>query len=441
VALPFLPYLTLSQLPVTDRWKSGIVFAELSDVGMRRANNQDSMASLPAKSEDRYRARGHLFVVADGMGAHAAGELASRIATEKIAMEYFRQSDMKSIDAIRLAVRDANEEIHQRGQSNPEFHNMGTTASTLVLMPEGAVVAHVGDSRVYRLRGGVFEQLTFDHSLVWEMEASGHPGSSAWGSNIPKNVITRSLGPNPTVEIDVEGPFPIQKGDRFLLCSDGLTGLVDDPEIGALMDCLSEEQAVRVLVDLANLRGGPDNTSVIIVRVDDEPAQSTGKKRTANARRSSPVSPILIGTSIFCFGISAMLAVLDVWGSMVVAAILGLIAAGFAVFHMKSSKPNRLHVPASKGGNGPYRRYDAKPSRELYDCLGKTVKQLRDAASGNNWMMDWKKVNQHQAAGDQALRSSDVKQAIRCQAEAIIETMNQLREQHNRAANETAIDN
>ncbi len=229
---------------MTDDWDSGIVFAELSDIGMRRANNQDSFTCVPAKSRERFSSHGHLFVVADGMGAHAAGELASKMATEKIAMHYFRSNNPKPEEALRAAVAEANTEIHQRGQNNPEFHNMGTTASSLAILPTGAVVAHVGDSRVYRLRNGVLEQLTFDHSLVWEMEASGHGDSGVWGPTIPKNVITRSLGPNASVEVDVEGPFPVEPDDRFLICSDGLTGLVKDEEIGTLMDCLSEEQAV-----------------------------------------------------------------------------------------------------------------------------------------------------------------------------------------------------
>ena len=294
---------------MTDGWNSGIVYAELTDVGMRRANNQDSSACCPAKSEERYCNRGHLFVVADGMGAHAAGELASRMATETIAMHYFRSLAGDPVDALRSAVLESNAEIHRRGQQNPEFHNMGTTASSLALLPTGAVVAHVGDSRVYRLRNRTLEQLTFDHSLVWEMEASGqvHP-NSALSHSIPKNVITRSLGPNSEVEVDVEGPFPIQKGDRFLLCSDGLTGLVEDAEIGTLMDCLPEDLATRVLVDLANLRGGSDNTTVIIVRVEDEPtSHKTFSRKRRIDRRPPPVSPFVIGTAILCFAGAALL--------------------------------------------------------------------------------------------------------------------------------------
>ena len=167
-------------------WDPGVVYAEVSDVGMRRANNQDSFVCVPASTADRFHSHGHLFVVADGMGAHAAGELASSMATERIATNYFRSTHPKPGEALRTAVTEANAAIHQRGQNNPEFHNMGTTASSLALLPAGAMVAHVGDSRVYRLRDGVLEQLTFDHSLVWEMEASGHGDSGVWARQSPR---------------------------------------------------------------------------------------------------------------------------------------------------------------------------------------------------------------------------------------------------------------
>lgn len=420
-----------------DRWNPGIVFAELTHVGMRRANNQDSLACLPASTAQRFIDRGHLFVVADGMGAHAAGELASRMATEQIAMQFFRSESETTSDALRQAVIDANDEIHQRGQNNPEFHNMGTTASSLVLSPAGATVAHVGDSRVYRLRGGMLEQLTFDHSLVWEMEATGQNGQG-----IPKNVITRSLGPNAHVDVDVEGPFPVQSGDSFLLCSDGLTGLVDDAEIGVLMDCLSESEAVRVLVDLANLRGGPDNTSVIIVSVTDSVdfGGSNGKTKRRPKKREGELSAALPATAIACFVASGLLALLTMWGPMVVAILLGLIAAVISVIQWVKVRADHTGGYPKSASKGPYRKYDATPTGTMYERLGKTVQELKDAASHNNWMMDWKKVDRFQAQGKAALKKKDVKGAIRFQAEAIIETMNQLREQNNRAANETAID-
>ena len=118
---------------VSEDWKPGVAFAKLSDIGMRRANNQDSLACAAGQKRRPIRSRGHLFVVADGMGAHAAGELASRMATETIAMHYFRSLVGDPIDALRAAVLEANAEIHRRGQQNPEFHNMGTTASSLAI--------------------------------------------------------------------------------------------------------------------------------------------------------------------------------------------------------------------------------------------------------------------------------------------------------------------
>jgi protein phosphatase len=432
---------------LSGNWDSGIDYVELTDVGLRRSNNQDSSACVPATTRERFSSHGHLFIVADGMGAHAAGEKASRMATEKIPMHYFRSSVPRSADALRTAVMEANSEIHQQGQSNPEFHNMGTTASSLAILPAGAVVAHVGDSRVYRLRQGVLEQLTFDHSLVWEMEASGHGDSGIWGSAIPRNVITRSLGPSSSVEVDVEGPFPIEAGDCFLLCSDGLSGLVKDAEIGTLMDCLSEKQAARVLVDLANLRGGPDNITVLIVRARDGspfvPAAVTASDRPTEPR----VVPLLTGTAIGCFLLAALLGGLALGGQtqmvgvMVVMLILGAIASGFAFAQHRDSQRKRPRTSTSViGGGGPYRRYDAKPTEELYNRLGATVQELRDAARERKWAMNWSKVDHVQRQGQDALRANDPKNAIRYQAEAIIEAMNQLREQHNRAASETAIE-
>lgn len=436
----------LSQFLVSGTWDPGIVFAELSEVGMRRSNNQDSFACEPAKSRERFSSHGHLFVVADGMGAHAAGELASKMAADRIPMHYFRTSSSKAGEALRAAVTEANAEIHQRGQSNPEFHNMGTTASTLAILPVGAVVAHVGDSRVYRLRRGVLEQLTFDHSLVWEMQASGHLDNGMWGQAIPKNVITRSLGPNSAVDVDLEGPFPVEPGDCFLMCSDGLSGLVDDKEIGALMDCLSEEQACRVLVDLANLRGGPDNITVLIVRALEGSKASDSKPVAEPRSERRRVSPLLFGGTILCFLIAAVLGGLALGGrsqtvgAMVVMLILGAIAAAFSVAQYRHNRNRVIRRPPSAGGKGPYRTYDVRPTGELYERLGDTVQDLRVAARERKWSMNWKKVEDFQEKGTESLRAKDAKAAIRFQAEAILETMKQLREQHNRSAGDTAID-
>ena len=205
-------------------------------------------------------------MVADGMGAHAAGEMASKMACDLVPHAYQKLSDRPVPEAIHQAVVEANAGIHNRGQANAEFHGMGTTTSVLLILPEGALAAHVGDSRVYRLRRHMLEQLTFDHSLVWEMKAAGQLQGGDLPNFVPKNIITRSLGPHDEVQVDLEGPYPLEEGDTFLLCSDGLTGQVTDEEIGAILGCLSPQQAARMLVDLANLRGGPDNITVIVVR-------------------------------------------------------------------------------------------------------------------------------------------------------------------------------
>ena len=389
------------------------------------------------------------------MGAHAAGELASSMAAELIAMNYFRTAISDAQDSLHVAVNEANTEIYQRGQQNPEFHNMGTTASTLALLPVGGVIAHVGDSRVYRLRRGVLEQMTFDHSLVWEVQASGqvHP-DSALGQALPKNVITRSLGPNADVQIDIEGPFELELGDKYLLCSDGLSGQVDDVEIATLLDCLPEDLVVEVLVDLANLRGGPDNTTIVVTTVAEGPLL---ERKTSPPQSVSDDGLVFWGTiGAIAAAASCAIAAVAFWylglvGSMVITLLGSLVAGVIAATSYSSLKQQRRRgkvnrngqdggVPKAYGGKAPYRRYLSKPDQTLFDRLGKTVDELRDAAKLKNWMMDWDDIDKLQQDGAAAMQSGDGKAAIHFQAKAIVETMHQLREQHNRSADETAID-
>ena len=149
------------------------------------------------------------------MGAHAAGELASKLAVDHLPLLYYKHDEFSPPEALEKALQGANQEIFRRGQENLDFHNMGTTCCVLLLLPQGAVIGHVGDSRIYRLRGDEFCQLTFDHSLVWEMRAPDQLDDDDTSlPGIPRNVITRSLGPHPDVQVDLEGPFPIEVGDR-----------------------------------------------------------------------------------------------------------------------------------------------------------------------------------------------------------------------------------
>ncbi|WP_231753212.1 PP2C family protein-serine/threonine phosphatase [Rosistilla carotiformis] len=413
----------------------------MSDVGMRRANNQDSAVVQISDSPDRWQRRGHMFVVADGMGAHAAGELASKLAVEQIPHHYFRPSDAPVPEALRKAILEANQEIYQRGQQNPEFHNMGTTGSSLVLGPEGAWVGHVGDSRVYRLRKQSLEQLTFDHSLVWEMEAAG-PIDKKLSRNIPKNVITRSLGPNSQVMVDVEGPWPLQAGDTFLLCSDGLTGQVDDVEIGVLMDCLPPKDACRVMVDLANLRGGPDNITIIIVRVDDAEVVASGARNSSPSHRkplqiSMPLA-MIAGT---CLLAAIVFALLGSYGPAAAAGLVSGIAGLLTLIGVGS--PKQAASPSSntpRSTTSPYRRYDCSDSRPLIRNLIGTVNALRDAAAEKKWSVDWSEINALEFKSKQAQQNGSPREAVTLQSEAIIATMEQLREQHRRQASDSTID-
>ena len=242
------------------------------------------------------------------MGGHAVGEKASAKAVRDIPFLYLKHANDGIASAIRKAFTETNAGIHAIGQDNPEFRGLGTTSTALILRPEGAWVGHVGDSRAYRIREGQAEQLTFDHSWVWEIARRQGVDPDELG-DFKKNVIIRSLGPDPEVEVDVEGPHPVQPGDAFLLCSDGLTGVVTPQEIGAVVTAMSPDDAARLLVHMANLRGGPDNITVMIVRVPGGSASLPGKKpaRSGFFKRaiagSEPGDPLAVHCSRGGFGI------------------------------------------------------------------------------------------------------------------------------------------
>jgi protein phosphatase len=374
----------------SPNWSDPIQYAAMSDIGLRRTNNQDAYIALPAEDEDVWLSRGHMFVVADGMGAHAAGELASKLAVEGVVHHYRKLRQMSPPEAILKALRDTNSEIHQRGQANSEFHNMGTTCSVLVLLPQGALVAHVGDSRVYRVRGLKTEQLTFDHSLVWEMRAAGSGVGQDLPLNIPKNVITRSLGPQAGVQVDLEGPLDVQEGDTFLLCSDGLTGRVDDDEIGVVVGHLPPHEAAQFLVDLANVRGGPDNTTVIIVRASGRAAQS----------RHWRGEPLIVGQELRPPATVHPLA----W---VAIALGGVLAIGFALVHFYwlallalgvavvaglvpwwQSRPSQDGVALTAGrrlGQAPYAQTECEQLRDEVAGIAQRVGEAIEQQESARW--------------------------------------------------------
>lgn len=348
---------------------------------MRRATNQDALAVLPEANGAPIRGDAFL-MVADGMGAHAAGELASRMAIQTVPHTYTKCSAESAPAALRQAVREANDLIHSKGNSADEFHGMGTTCSCLVVTQGVALVSHVGDSRIYRLRRGVLEQLTFDHSLVWEMAAASNVSEDKVPSCIPKNVITRSLGPHESVIVDLEGPLPLQHGDVFLLCSDGLSGVVDDTLAGGVLSAVPPEEAAQTLVDLANLRGGPDNISVVVAAID-----------SAKASAAEPDAPSTQTTAGTAAGVgmaaAAACAVACFWflsSGHVMGMLIAAAGMGAAIAYSFAARPDAPPTGKPRGldgsyGNGPYRRTECGDRASAAGDLRDLVRELSNLDS------------------------------------------------------------
>ena len=419
-------------------WDECLQHAEATDIGMRRTTNQDAYAVVLANDQEAWQRRGHLFVVADGMGAHAAGELASEMAVSGIAHRYHKYQDLSAPEALHRAIQETNAEVHRRGQANLDFHNMGTTTSALALLPQGALVAHVGDSRVYRGRGNILEQLTFDHSLVWEMREHGHSeGSSQYAGSIPKNIITRSLGPNPTVQTDLEGPFPLEVGDSFLLCTDGLSGLVADDEIGAILASLSPGEAAQALIDLANLRGGHDNITVLIVKVTGEAlttqaaaAQPLTIRRVQTVHRAHPVLWVIAGVGLLA---ALAMAVLQHVVPAVVALGVGLLAILAAVVQRSLVVPRGIPLGETRRlGRGPHVRIECPVNAPLVQKLAELVEQLRSAIEESQWSVDVLGFSERCHQAESAAGDRQFETALRHYVRAISYMMAELREQGRR---------
>ncbi len=412
-------------------WSHCLDIAALSDIGVRRANNQDSYIVALAGSEEDFRQRGHLFMVADGMGGHAAGELASKMATDIVPLDYRKLLDQTPAEALLSAVLDANHQIHVRGQASPEFRGMGTTATILALLPSGALLAHVGDSRCYRVRGDGIEQLTFDHSFVWEMQAAGQMPEGGIPGFISKSSITRSLGPHPTEQVDLEGPHAVQAGDTFVLCSDGLSNQVKDDEIGLVLNCLPPAEAVHALIELACLRGGPDNITAVVVRVlgpqvpeaaDAAPAR---RSRKSNARPVAPWLWTLLGVaSLATLGLAA----LEQWLPFLV----GFAVAAAALVAVLVTRYGGQSKPESDDrhfGRGPYVAADCAPKKEHLAAFADIVHQLREAASEEQWAVDYHVVDRHLTEAVTAATAGNLATAAAGYLRSIIALMGQLRQQ------------
>lgn len=240
----------------------------LSDIGLVRHNNEDAWKML--KNEQ-------FFVLADGMGGHQAGEVASKEAVDQLCdlfqehIEDFYQDITQAMLALKEIIQEVNEAIYRLGKGNPAFRGMGTTLCSLFFHQNGLIYAHVGDSRIYRYRHEHLEQLTQDHSLLRELIDLGQMSEQQAGDFVYKNIITKAIGTELHVEPTIHRTS-IEVGDLFLMCSDGLSDLVCFEEIQKILAHHSEEESLRQLVEKAKQNGGYDNITMMLVKVQQSHA-------------------------------------------------------------------------------------------------------------------------------------------------------------------------
>lgn len=244
-----------------------VVAFGLSHVGRVRQNNEDAWMGLDEP---------FFYVLADGMGGHLAGEVASQEAARglcEIVQENWKDADQVSFHdmrkALRLAIEQVNRRVYKKSRSDPYLKGMGTTLCCIYFHPKGVIYAHVGDSRIYRLRHKRFEQLTKDHSLCRELVDQGQLTEKQAPDFLYKNIITRAIGTEPTVEPSVH-LSDISEGDIYLMCTDGLSDLLTTREMhGILNQKMPIDDTVREFVATANARGGHDNITVVVMQVCD----------------------------------------------------------------------------------------------------------------------------------------------------------------------------
>lgn len=231
--------------------------AGLTDVGRQREANEDNLVLASP-----------VFAVADGMGGARAGEVASQIAAETFRDP--RDPSQTPEQQLEHVAQEANRRIYELALRDQSRRGMGTTLTATLVDGDAVSVGHVGDSRAYRLRDGELAQLTQDHSLVAELERSGQLTPEAAEHHPQRSIITRALGPEPEVEVDTH-THPARAGDIYVLCSDGLTGMISDSELATLLRAApSLESAAEALVRAANQSGGRDNITVVLFRLDDD---------------------------------------------------------------------------------------------------------------------------------------------------------------------------
>jgi serine/threonine protein phosphatase PrpC len=245
-----------------------VKFVARSEIGHARENNEDKFDFYEPDEEPLLAARGSVYLVCDGMGGHNAGQIASELAAKQFLHAYYHLGGTAQ-EAARHAILQAHHYIAEMASKIPSRYGMGTTLTALILKQDEGILAHVGDSRCYRLREGVFEQLSRDHTLVAYLVEQGILTPEQARYHPQRNVIRQAVGvadPSEPLEPDIE-TFALQVGDLYLLCSDGLTDMVDDAEIEAILRDEPPTRAAWRLVDRALANGGRDNITIVLVRI------------------------------------------------------------------------------------------------------------------------------------------------------------------------------
>lgn len=268
-----------------------------TDTGRVRSHNEDYLDCREPETTEQREAQGLLYVLADGMGGHNAGEVASRLAVETVLDEYYRESAGDVEADLRRAIELANARIYERGQVSKGEAGMGTTVVTVVVRGNELYVGHVGDSRAYRARGEQIFQLPTDHSWVAEQAAKDALAPTDVLTHPYRNLLTRALGYEEEVEVEINR-WSLEQGDILILCSDGLTDPVGDELIRETVSLYEPQEACTELVRLANERGGPDNVSVIVVKVLETGGSEEQADATLLPRQVSPLSETASARSV-----------------------------------------------------------------------------------------------------------------------------------------------
>ena len=249
--------------------RPGIELANLTDVGCERAENEDSFCYAEPESDEELLTRGRLIVIADGMGGQEGGQIASGIAVDTVRDVFLNGPASDPAAALESAYQSAHFAIQNHAREHPELAGMGTTCTSAILRDGHVTYGHVGDSRLYLLRSGTIGRLTRDQSYVQHMVEIGVISAEEAATHPSRNILTSALGAATTVEADfAEAPIRLESSDVLLFCTDGLHGLVSDDEMLAVSSENSPRDACVKLVEMAKSRGGPDNITIQIVRIE-----------------------------------------------------------------------------------------------------------------------------------------------------------------------------